>query len=115
MNSKSSQIEPTQEEILKNLTDLNKVNEELLSALKQNRNHLFEGLLNRRLILSEKLEAASSVFKTNTAGLSEELQQITSKVLDQDKELMIYLELKVQKLRGHYHKLNMISKNQLIR
>lgn len=108
-------IKPDQEEVLKNLTELNRVNNELLSALKQNRNHLFEGLLSERLALSEKLESMSSALKNNTGELSLDIQNVASKVLEQDSELMIYLELKVQKLKGHYQKLNMMSKNQFVR
>lgn len=114
-NSSSSSTKPDQEEVLKNLTELNRVNDELLSALKQNRNHLFEGLLSERLALSEKLEFMSSGLKNNSGELSLDIQNVASKVLEQDSELMIYLELKVQKLRGHYQKLNMMSRNQFVR
>lgn len=114
-NSSSSSTKLDQEEVLKNLTELNRVNDELLSALKQNRNHLFEGLLSERLALSEKLEFMSSGLKNNSGELSLDIQNVASKVLEQDSELMIYLELKVQKLRGHYQKLNMMSRNQFVR
>jgi hypothetical protein len=88
-----------------------KVNDDLLTVMKTKNTEVLSPLLDEREKLSNTLEEIVKKVNLNQIELSEDLKLLTKKIIDQDSELMIYLELELQKLRGK-HKINQMKSQQ---
>lgn len=103
--------EESEKIIIEKLHKLEKINSTILNALKNpsqnSQNIIFGDLLDQRLNLSAEIETLCNASPIEELNLSDECKVIIAKVLSQDKELMIYLELEVQKLQGKYKRLQL--------
>jgi hypothetical protein len=98
------------------LSELERVNDDLLQAMKTNNREAFTNLIDRRSQISEQIQAVTNSSSLNNQKLVEmpdNLKIKLERILIQDRELMIYLELEVQKLKGKYQKLNMDYQRQI--
>jgi len=95
------------------LNELHKLNTELLNALNAQKREAFPDLLDRRNGLSQKIENLSKQQTLQANEMSDETKALAAKVLMQDRELMIHLELEVQKLQGKYCKLQMLAQKRM--
>ena len=106
----SIQLPSIQASFAELLSELERVNEDLLQAMKTNNREAFTNLIDRRSQISEQIQALTNGSSLNNQKLVEmpdNLKIKLERILIQDRELMIYLELEVQKLKGKYQKLNM--------
>jgi hypothetical protein len=99
-------LNDAEQELLACMNNLFDTNNLLLDALKNNKNSIFEDLLAKRLDYSHRFEELG---RTLNAPMPENLQNVSKSVLAQDQELMVYLERRIQKLRGDYQKLNLFG------
>jgi hypothetical protein len=88
------------------LCQLEKINDRLLNAFKKHENNSVIDLIDERTSLSEQMQNLS---QTHNQELNDETKAKSMQVLSQDKELMIYLELELQKVKGKYSRATMIS------
>ncbi len=106
----SIQLPSIQASFAELLSELERVNDDLLQAMKTNSREAFTNLIDRRSQISEQIQAVTNSSSLNNQKLGEmpdNLKIKLERILIQDRELMIYLELEVQKLKGKYQKLNM--------
>ncbi len=92
------------------LSDLEGVNNLLLEAFKQHNNDRIFTLLNSRATLSDKIQ---NIGNGITVEMDEPCKEKSARILKQDEELLIYLELEVQKLKGKYKRLSLINEGKL--
>ena len=98
--------------LFQELHELYQLNILLLNALKEHQHHCFAELLERRSELSHRLEIMSRQYPLEESEMSDNTKIMAAKVLTQDKELMIYLEMEVQKLKGKYSRLQMLAQQK---
>ncbi|MDJ0626606.1 MAG: hypothetical protein QNJ31_09615 [Candidatus Caenarcaniphilales bacterium] len=106
-------VNSAENQITSRLQQLEAINTKLLEALKTSKNHLFGNLLDERLTLSSEIDKLSRKMPIQNVELSDHTKAIVGKVLTQDKELMIYLEREVQKLKGKYQRLKLVGQTQV--
>ncbi|MFN5539330.1 MAG: hypothetical protein ACK481_04635 [Candidatus Melainabacteria bacterium] len=112
----SIQLPSIQASFAELLSELERVNDDLLQAMKTNNREAFTNLIDRRSQISEQIQAVTNSSSLNNQKLVEmpdNLKIKLERILIQDRELMIYLELEVQKLKGKYQKLNMDYQRQI--
>ncbi|MDX1919002.1 MAG: hypothetical protein SFT81_07710 [Candidatus Caenarcaniphilales bacterium] len=94
------------------LTQLCDTNSKLLEALKGNNQSTFPELLDRRTALSTEIQKLCEGEDLKLQETNEGIMSKTQQVIEQDRELMIYLERQIQRLRGNYSRLIMNAQNK---
>ncbi len=86
---------------------LEKVNIDLLAILQKKNKKPLISALDERTSLSEQIQIFSKQYPDFKLNNNINLQGLSQRVLKQDQELMVYLELEVHKLKGKYRQFNL--------
>ena len=86
---------------------LEKVNIDLLAILQKKNKKPLISALDERTSLSEQIQIFSKQYPDFKLNNNINLQGLSQRVLKQDQELMVYLELEVHKLKGKNRQFNL--------